>query len=88
MDIEERLSALGLTLPAPPTPAATTSAPCESTPLFVGGNVAVNADLGHRQGRWRGDLERPTRGGARAEHLAAIKAALATRSVVGREVTG
>ena len=82
MDIEKRLSALGLTLPAPPTPAGNYVGSVRvDNLLFVGGNVGrLNAEPLEYTGKVGGEvtLEQAYEMARRCalNHLAAIKAAL------------
>ena len=96
MDIEKRLAALGLTLPAPPTPAGNYVGSVRvDNLLFVGGNVGrLNAEPLRYTGKVGGEvtLEQAYEMARRCalNHLAAIKAALGDLDRVERvvKVTG
>ena len=96
MDIEKRLSALGLELPAPPTPAGNYVGSVRvDNLLFVGGNVGrLNAEPLKYTGKVGGEvtLEQAYEMARRCalNHLAAIKAALGDLDRVERvvKVTG
>ena len=96
MDIEKRLAALGLTLPAPPTPEGNyVGAVRVDNLLFVGGNVGgLNAEPLEYTGKVGGEvtLEQAYEMARRCalNHLAAIKAALGDLGRVERvvKVTG
>jgi enamine deaminase RidA (YjgF/YER057c/UK114 family) len=96
MDIEKRLSALGLELPAPPTPAGNYVGSVRvDNLLFVGGNVGrLNAEPLEYTGKVGREvtLEQANEMARRCalNHLAAIKAALGDLDRVERvvKVTG
>jgi enamine deaminase RidA (YjgF/YER057c/UK114 family) len=96
MDIERKLSALGLTLPAPPTPAGNYVGSLQVDHLlFVGGNVgSLNGQPLKYSGKVGGEvtLEEGYEMARRCalNHLAAIKAALGDLDRVERvvKVTG